>query len=151
MAYSHTTGNDILHRLFCQMLSTLPLCIHIYYPPRLPVVLIQMCFDTSRFDTSLFSQLINIVSCTWNKEYSPIMFSCSHASNTWRDQFFCAISLLEFVSKQPVTPSPFPSPAYGKMQRNLDITSAKGLAKFVCYYEVALYWGTFPYILLLLG
>ena len=54
MAYSHTTGNGILHRLFCQMLSTLPLCIHIYYPPRLPDVLIQMCFDTSRFDTSLF-------------------------------------------------------------------------------------------------
>ena len=53
--------------------------------------------------------------------------------------FFCAISLLEFVSKQPVTPSPFPSPAYGKMQWNLDITSAKGLAKFVRYYEVALY------------
>ena len=33
-----------------------------------------------------------------------------------------------------------------KIQCNLDIRSAKGLAKFVRYNEVSLYRGSFPYI-----
>ena len=60
--------------------------------------------------------------------------ACSHRNYTWSDQNFCAISLLEFVSKclvlkRLVTPSPFSSPAWGKMQWNLDITECQRRGK----------------------
>ena len=60
--------------------------------------------------------------------------ACSHRNYTWSDQYFCAISLLEFVSKclvlkRLVTPSPFSSPAWGKMQWNLDITECQRRGK----------------------
>ena len=41
------------------------------------------------------------VLCLRNEEYSPKTFSCSHASYTWSGRNFCAVSLLEFVSKRP--------------------------------------------------
>ena len=155
-----------------------------YYPPWLPAVSIQSCFDTS-----LSSRLVNCftflaygmkniepnhflasggsrpwggggASSPWDKGGGPVLnkkifqpfrpqlgpkkggagpspgsaTACSHRNYTWSDQNFCAISLLEFVLKclvlkRLVTPSPFSSPAWGKMQWNLDITECQRRGK----------------------
>ena len=63
--------------------------------------------DTSSFRYKFNSFEVSIVSRTWLKERRIFTqtkcFSCSIANFTWSDRNFCAISLLEFVSKRLVS------------------------------------------------
>ena len=59
----------------------------------------------SPFDTSLFSRGVNsftYLALTTKNNYSPQIFSCSRASNTWSDRNFCVTSVLEVVWKRLV-------------------------------------------------
>ena len=59
----------------------------------------KVLFDrvTGRFVKNLFSRLVNCFT------YLAKCFSCLCASFSWSDRNLCAISLLEFVSKRPVS------------------------------------------------
>ena len=63
--------------------------------------------DTRSFRYKFNSFEVSIVSRTWLKERRIFTqtkcFSCSIANFTWSDRNFCAISLLEFVSKRLVS------------------------------------------------
>ena len=58
--------------------------------------------DTSRFDIKSFRFMLIQSRCTWLKEREifTLFFSCYSANYTWSDRNRCAVSLLEFVSKQ---------------------------------------------------
>ena len=81
-----TTGRDVFRALFG------------VYTGRL---------DTKSLRYKFNSFEVSIVSRTWLKERRIFTqtkcFSCSIANFTWSDRNFCAISLLEFVSKRLVS------------------------------------------------
>ena len=69
-----------------------------------PTVVIG-CFDSSRFDTSLFCRGVNSFAYLGKnkEECQPQMISCSRANYTWGDQNLCIMLMLEVVSKRPVS------------------------------------------------
>ena len=60
---------------------------------------------SSRFDKSLSIRGVNRSTLLGlkNEDIHPTCFSCSLANYTWSEQHFCAISLVEFLSKRRVS------------------------------------------------
>ena len=84
-----------------------------YHPPSLPVILIQSCFDTSHFDTSLFSLLLNCFTYLEWRIFTQNIFLFTCKQYLKRSKFLCNFTAWVWI-KTTGYPRPFPQSCLGE-------------------------------------